>query len=99
MRTACRTSLQARRGCRSTTPSDRRPSLQYKRRSQLSKMTLKIEKDSDGQQTTIRLIGHVQSEHLEELKAQIKGSGLGIVLDLAEVTARGRGGRALSRTL
>ena len=49
-------------------------------------MTLKIEKDSDGQQTTIRLIGHMQSEHIEELKAQIKGSGPGIVLDLDEVT-------------
>ena len=49
-------------------------------------MTLRIEKDSDGQQTTIRLIGHMQSEHLEELKAQMKGSGSGIVLDLEEVT-------------
>ena len=49
-------------------------------------MTLKIEKDSDGQQTTIRLIGHMQAEHLEELKAQMQGSGPGIVLDLDEVT-------------
>ncbi len=49
-------------------------------------MTLKIEKDSDGQQTTIRLIGHTQSEHLEELKAQMKDSGPRIVLDLDEVT-------------
>src|SRR5712692_10085543 len=49
-------------------------------------MTLKIEKDSDGQQTTIRLIGHMQAEHLEELKAQMKGSGPGVVLDLEEVT-------------
>ena len=49
-------------------------------------MTLRIEKDSDGQKTTIRLIGHMQSEHLEELKAQMKGSGSGIVLDLEEVT-------------
>jgi len=49
-------------------------------------MTLRIEKDFDGQQTTIRLIGHMQSEHLEELKAQMKGSGSGIVLDLEEVT-------------
>ena len=59
---------------------------QYSRKSQQSKMTLRIEKDSDGQQTTIRLIGHIQSEHLEELKAQMKGSGLRIVLDLDEVT-------------
>jgi len=28
----------------------------------------------------------MQSEHLEELKAQMKGSGPGIVLDLDEVT-------------
>jgi len=49
-------------------------------------MTLRIEKDSDGQHTTIRLIGHMQSEHLEELKAQMQGSGSGVVLDLEEVT-------------
>ncbi len=49
-------------------------------------MTLRIEKDSDGQQTTIRLIGHMQSEHLKELKAQMQGSGPGVVLDLEEVT-------------
>ena len=49
-------------------------------------MVLKIEKDSDGQQTTIRLIGHMQSEHLEELKAQIQDSRPRIVLDLEEVT-------------
>ena len=59
---------------------------QYSRRSQKSKMTLKIEKDSDGHQTTIRLIGHMQAEHLAELKAQMQGSGPGIVLDLDEVT-------------
>jgi len=49
-------------------------------------MVLKIEKDSDGQQTTIRLIGHMQSEHLEELKAQMQDSRPRIVLDLEEVT-------------
>jgi hypothetical protein len=49
-------------------------------------MTLRIEKDSDGQQTTIRLIGHMRAEHLEELKAQMKGHRAGIVLDLEEVT-------------
>ena len=49
-------------------------------------MTLRIEKDFDGQHTTIRLIGHIQSEHLEELKAQMKDSGPRIVLDLDEVT-------------
>ena len=49
-------------------------------------MTLKIKKDIDGQHTTIRLIGHLQSEHLEELKAQMQGSGPGMILDLDEVT-------------
>ena len=49
-------------------------------------MTLRIEKASDGHSTTIRLIGHMQSEHLEELKAQMQGSGPGVVLDLDEMT-------------
>ena len=49
-------------------------------------MTLKIEKNSDRQKTTIRLIGHIQSEHIEELKAQMQGNESGIVLDLSEVT-------------
>ena len=52
-------------------------------------MTLRIEKDSDGQQTTIRLIGHMRAEHLEELKEQTKGCGAGIALDLEEVTLVG----------
>ena len=48
-------------------------------------MTLKIERYSDGLSTTIRLIGRMQAEHLEELKAQIKDSGSRIALDLEEV--------------
>jgi anti-anti-sigma regulatory factor len=48
-------------------------------------MTLKIEKYSDGQNTIIRLIGRMQSEHLEELRGQIKNSGSRIALDLEEV--------------
>jgi hypothetical protein len=38
-------------------------------------MTLKIERNSDGRRTLIRLIGRVRSEHLEELKKQtgVKG--------------------------
>ena len=40
-------------------------------------MTLKIEKYADGNSTTIRLIGRMQSEHLEELEKQIRESGLG----------------------
>ena len=49
-------------------------------------MTLRIEKDSDGQRTTIRLIGRMQREHIEELKAQIKAGGASVTLDLNEVS-------------
>lgn len=48
-------------------------------------MTLKIEKDSNGHTTTIRLIGRMQAEHLEELKAQMKGGGAKVTLDLNDV--------------
>ena len=50
------------------------------------KMTFKIQKDCNGQTTTIRLIGRIESEHLSELKAQTAGLGQKIVLDLTEVT-------------
>jgi anti-anti-sigma regulatory factor len=49
-------------------------------------MTLRIERASDGHSTTIRLIGRMQEEHLDELKTQIEGGGSGIVLDLDEVS-------------
>ena len=49
-------------------------------------MIFKIEKDTNGQSTTIRLIGRIQSEHLDEVKAQIMDIGPRIVLDLEEVT-------------
>jgi len=48
-------------------------------------MTLKIERYSDGLSTTIRLIGRMRAEHLEELKTQIGESGSKIALDLEEV--------------
>ena len=48
-------------------------------------MTLKIERYSDGLSTTIRLIGRMRAEHLEELKTQIRESGSKITLDLEEV--------------
>jgi anti-anti-sigma regulatory factor len=47
---------------------------------------LKIERDSSGGKTTIRLIGRFQSEHIEDLKKQLQGSGPLWVLDLEEVT-------------
>ena len=49
-------------------------------------MTLKIEKYSDGNSATIRLIGRMRAEHLEELEKQIGESGPAIILDLEEVT-------------
>jgi hypothetical protein len=53
---------------------------------ELREMTLRIEQTSDGQTTTIRLIGQFQSDHLEAVKEQMQGSGLRTVLDLDEVT-------------
>ena len=49
-------------------------------------MTLKIEKHSDGKRTTIRLIGRMRAEHLEELEKQIRESDPVVTLDLEEVT-------------
>ena len=49
-------------------------------------MTLKIEKYSDGKCATIRLIGRMRAEHLEELENQIGESGPAIILDLEDVT-------------
>jgi hypothetical protein len=48
-------------------------------------MTLRIEKASDGQRTTIRLIGRMRAEHLDELNKQIRETGPAITLDLEEV--------------
>lgn len=49
-------------------------------------MTLRIEKASDGHDTSIRLIGRMRAEHLDELKEQIHETGSAITLDLAEVS-------------
>ena len=49
-------------------------------------MTLRIEKKSDGQTTTLRLSGQFQAEHLEAVKEQLQGSGPRTGLDLDEVT-------------
>ena len=49
-------------------------------------MTLKIELHCDGPCTTIRLIGRIRSEHLDELKTQIESGGSRIALDLDEVS-------------
>ena len=47
---------------------------------------MKIERDSQGGNTTIRLIGHFQSEHVVELKKQLQQNGPLFILDLKEVT-------------
>ncbi len=49
-------------------------------------VTLRIEKDSHGQRTTIRLIGRMRRQHIEELQAQIKAGGASVTLDLNEVS-------------
>lgn len=48
-------------------------------------MVLKIEKVSDGLETVLQLSGRIESEQVQELKAQIDGSTQRIVLDLEQV--------------
>ena len=48
-------------------------------------MTLKIERYWDEGRTTIRLIGRIRAEHLEELEKQIRESESKIALDLEQV--------------
>jgi hypothetical protein len=50
-----------------------------------TKMILKMEKHSDSHSTTIRLIGRMHREHLDELKAQLKDGRPKVVLDLNEL--------------
>ena len=49
-------------------------------------MTLRIESVSDEHGTTIRLIGRMQAQHVEELKAQIASSRARVLLDLEELS-------------
>ena len=46
---------------------------------------LKIETESHGKRTTIRLIGHFQLEHTHELSTQLLRYGPRVVLDLREL--------------
>ena len=48
-------------------------------------MVLRIERVSRTQLTILRLSGRLQSEHVEELKAQIEAGARRVVLDLAGV--------------
>ena len=47
---------------------------------------LKLERNSEGERTTIRLIGRARSEHLGELTKQMGSCGSKVILDLEEVT-------------
>jgi hypothetical protein len=51
-----------------------------------SAMTLKIAKTFDGQRTTLRLSGRIQSANVEDIRDQMTGNVEAIVLDLEEVT-------------
>ena len=48
-------------------------------------MTLKIERISGKRRTRIRLSGAFQSEHLDQVKAEIESGGPRVALDLEEV--------------
>ena len=47
---------------------------------------MRIERRSQRGKTTIRLIGHFQLEHVEELQKQLEQNGSKFVLDLTELT-------------
>ena len=47
---------------------------------------LKLEQSSDGEQSAIRIIGRVRSEHLGEIANEMRISGNNVFLDLEDVT-------------
>ena len=47
---------------------------------------LKLERSSNGERTTIRLIGRARPEHLGEITKQMGSCGPEVALDLEEVT-------------
>ena len=49
-------------------------------------MTIRIETASNGQTATVQLIGRIESEYLDELRAQVRRHRPRLVLDLSEVT-------------
>jgi anti-anti-sigma regulatory factor len=48
-------------------------------------MVLKIERLPEGRLLILRLSGRLQSEHVDQLRAQIEGSTQRVILDLEEV--------------
>lgn len=55
-------------------------------------MVLRIERVSDEKRLLLRLSGRLQSEHVDQLKAQIEESSKKIILDLGEVKLVDRDG-------
>jgi anti-anti-sigma regulatory factor len=49
-------------------------------------VTLKIETVSDGHTASLRLIGRIEAEYLDELEAHVRRNQPVLVLDLGEVT-------------
>jgi anti-anti-sigma regulatory factor len=49
-------------------------------------VTLRIEITSDGQTATLRLIGRIGAEYLDQLRAEVRRHQPRLVLDLDEVT-------------
>jgi len=47
-------------------------------------MVLKIDRSADGKYVVLQLSGRMQSEHVQQLKAQMKGVD-GVVLDLEDL--------------
>jgi hypothetical protein len=47
---------------------------------------LKMEKELDGGTTILRLSGRIQSDHIDDIKAQMDEIGVRIILDLSDVT-------------
>ncbi len=45
-------------------------------------MVLRIESVSDGQRVILRLSGRLQSEQVDQLKAQVEGRTQNVILDL-----------------
>jgi len=47
---------------------------------------VKLERSSDGERTSIRLIGCARLEHLDEIRSQMGSCGPQVTLDLEDVT-------------
>ena len=47
---------------------------------------LRIEKESDGHTTILRLVGRIQSVNIGNIRAQMDDENVGILMDLGEVT-------------